>query len=261
MKLAFDLISDLHVESWDQFDWSGQATSPMCVVAGDVALDPINLKKTLTHLGQNYQLVMYIDGNEEHKHNWDNIGHNTSSIYKMIKKIPNVVYLHDNVVIINGVAFLGTNGWWSWDFDPTIDKDQCCQWFSSSYHTNQIVPYMIEGIAQTEKQYLYNSVSRLQTHPDVKKIVIITHTVPTVKFVEHDLELADSYRINGMGSEMLGILNADTQKKISHWCMGHYHGSIDQTIDQVRYVNNPRGRGDTHWRQTIYYPKRIEVEF
>ena len=39
MKFAFDLISDLHIETWPDFDWTGQATSPYCVVAGDVARD------------------------------------------------------------------------------------------------------------------------------------------------------------------------------------------------------------------------------
>ena len=39
MQFSFDLISDLHVETWDQFDWTHQPTSPYCVVAGDVSQD------------------------------------------------------------------------------------------------------------------------------------------------------------------------------------------------------------------------------
>ena len=46
MQFAFDLISDLHVETWDSFDWTGQATSPYCVVAGDVARDRQRLLDT-----------------------------------------------------------------------------------------------------------------------------------------------------------------------------------------------------------------------
>ena len=68
MTFAFDLISDLHVETWDTFDWTGQATSPYCVVAGDVARDRQRLLDVLTHLGQCYPGgVFYVDGNEEHK--------------------------------------------------------------------------------------------------------------------------------------------------------------------------------------------------
>ena len=36
MSMTFDLISDLHLDTWDgEFNWSGQPTSPVCVVAGD----------------------------------------------------------------------------------------------------------------------------------------------------------------------------------------------------------------------------------
>jgi len=51
MQLAFDLISDLHVDTWDtQFDWSGQPTSPHCVVIGDVCENRNLLYSTLEHL-------------------------------------------------------------------------------------------------------------------------------------------------------------------------------------------------------------------
>ena len=261
MTVTFDLISDLHVESWDSFDWGGQATSPVCVIAGDVARDPIRFRDTVEHISKHYQVTMVIDGNEEHKHNWDNIHNNSNDIQELVKDIPKLVYLHNNVVILNGVAFLGTNGWWSWDFDPNIDEDQCFNWFCSSYHANPMVPHLIKGLSHMEVQYLTNSIAQLQTHPDVKRIVIVTHTVPAVELIDHDPSLTESYRINGMGTSMRSALAADTQNKVRHWCMGHYHGSIDQDWDGVRYVNNPRGRGDTAWRQVAYYPKRIEVTF
>lgn len=261
MTLAFDLISDLHVESWDSFDWSGQATSPICVIAGDIARDPTRFRDTVEHISKNYQVTMVIDGNEEHKYNWDGLTSNTDDMQELLKDIPKVVYLHNNVVILNGVAFLGTNGWWSWDFDPSIDESQCFSWFCSSYHCNSTVPHLIKGLSRMEVQYLTNSIAQLQTHPEVKRIVIVTHTVPAVDLIEHDASLSGSYRINGMGTSMRSALEADTQNKVRHWCMGHYHGSIDQIWDGVRYVNNPRGRGDTVWRQVAYYPKRIEVSF
>jgi hypothetical protein len=52
MTFAFDLISDLHIDTWKDFDWTGQATSPYCVVAGDVTRDRAELLAALEHLGQ-----------------------------------------------------------------------------------------------------------------------------------------------------------------------------------------------------------------
>ena len=48
MTIAFDLISDLHLETWDKpLNFSGQATSPVCVVAGDISRDITQVKKFL----------------------------------------------------------------------------------------------------------------------------------------------------------------------------------------------------------------------
>ena len=58
MSFAFDLISDLHAETWSEFDWTGQATSPYCVVAGDLARDREVVVNTLRHLGTCYQVSL-----------------------------------------------------------------------------------------------------------------------------------------------------------------------------------------------------------
>ena len=47
MTFAFDLISDLHQETWPEFNWENQATSPFCVVAGDIGDDRQQIIKTL----------------------------------------------------------------------------------------------------------------------------------------------------------------------------------------------------------------------
>jgi hypothetical protein len=36
---------------------------------------------------------------------------------------------------------------------------------------------------------------------------------------------------------------------------------VDRDLHGIRYVNNCRGRGDTEWSQSVYYPRRITVEF
>lgn len=261
-NLSIDLISDLHVETWnEQFDWSGQPTSPSCIVAGDVAHDPKNLQNTLSNLAGSYQTVFYIEGNEEHKHSWIDIQDNVTEIKRICKSIPNVIYLHSNVVIANGIAVVGTNGWWTWDFDDRIDSMQSRQWFADVYPgANLGTTYDIDVQASVDVEYLYSAVESLQSRKDVEKIIVVSHTVPNYNFVKHDLSLQDTHRINVLGNSYIQtVLLADTERKISHWCFGHYHGQVDQTVHGVRYVTNPRGRGDTDFKQSVYFPKRIEL--
>ena len=262
MTFSFDLISDLHVETWNQFDWTGQATSPYCVVAGDVGRDPAIVEDTLRHLGQCYQGVFYIDGNNEHRFQLDNLDQSYSDIATSIASISNVVYMQSNVVVINGVAILATNGWWTYDFDPTIKTDETKTWVQDRYGLNEESVQHIATRAYHDAAYLMKSVQRLQTHQEVKAIALVTHTVPAPWIINHDIALDSDYRFNTMGNSYIDCaLDQDTEHKIKVWCFGHYHKTVDRDRDGVRYVNNPRGRGDTEWCQQAYYPKRITVEF
>lgn len=261
MSLAFDLISDLHLETWPDFDWTTQATSPFCIVAGDIARDRGLVITALNHLSQCYQAVFYIDGNDEHTHNLENLGESYVDLVDQLTHIPNVVYLQDNVVVIDGVALLGTNGWWSYDFDFDIDPAQVSQWVQEKYNITSGAAGRIKQMASADAAYMISSIKRLQTHKDVKKIVMITHTVPDPALISHDIELDGSIRMNTMGNRyMMQALGGDTENKIHTWCFGHYHGSVDQVRGNIRFVNNCRGRGDTSYCQYVYHPKRIVID-
>jgi predicted phosphohydrolase len=257
MQFSFDLISDLHVGPHDTFNWEGQATSTMCIVAGDISRDIEIVRDTLEHLGQCYQAVFYIDGNNEHMYNIDSISDSYKMLTAVTSNIKNVVYLQNNCVIINGVAILGTNGWWTWDFDPYVDEEQSRQWYCDAVNANMHTADTIYGLAYDDTAYLINSVKKLQKRPDVKSIVIVTHTVPAVDLIEHDSELASTYRFNAMGnSNMSYVLDEDTENKIKTWCFGHYHNQVDRQLNNIRYVNNCKGSADN----LVYYPKRIVID-
>ena len=261
MTFAFDLISDLHVETWDKFDWTGQATSPVCVVAGDIARTIDLTVEILTHLGKCYQAVFYIDGNDEHRWQLDNLAQNYNELADKLAKIKNVVFMREHVVVVNGVAIIGTNGWWSYDFDIGIDVDQTRSWFQEAYQINKTAVDNVASAAYNDAAYLIQSVKKLQTHPDIRSIVVVSHTVPAPWLVEHDIALSSSMRFNTTGNPHLELaLNEDTEHKIHTWCFGHYHQPVDRIANGIRYTNNCRGRGDTEWCQRPYYPKRIEIK-
>jgi predicted phosphodiesterase len=264
MKFAFDLISDLHLETWNSpFDWTSQATSPYCVVAGDVCRDRKLLIDSLTHLGTCYPGgVFYVDGNDEHYSSLEDLGDSYRQLKYAIGKIPNVVYMQDNVVIINGVAILGTNGWWSYDFDSDIDVDETVNWYAERMRVSVDAAVGINGIAYHDAAYISNSVHKLQIHKEVAAIVMVSHTVPAPWLISHDLDLINTCRFNTLGnSHLQHALSQDTENKIKAWCFGHYHRGVDQDYRGIRWVNNCRGRGNTEWCQQVYYPKRIEIEF
>lgn len=260
MRISFDLISDLHIETWDSFDWTGQATSQFCILAGDVAKDREIVLETLDHLSRCYRMVFYIDGNDEHKYFMGEIGQSYNDLNQAIGKIPNVVFLQDSVIVMDGIAIIGTNGWWGFDLDHNIDSDDTRRWWES-YQIDPTNSQYVEDLSRTDAAYIIKTVQKLQRHPDVKKIIIVTHTVPRKDLVDHDISLEGSYKLNCMGNSLMSLaLNTDTESKIHTWCFGHYHNSVDRIIDGIRYVNNCRGRGDTEYSNPVYFPKRIEID-
>jgi hypothetical protein len=219
----------------------------------------------LKHLANCYAAVFYIDGNDEHTYNYHRIGESYQELARSINRLNRVTYLQDNVVVIDGVAILGTNGWWGYDLDENINRDDCKQhmtdWYAKKMPGFEINPEEISDMSRRDVAYLINSVRRLQTHNDVKKIVIVTHTVPGAHLISHDIELVNTTQFNHMGNRLMHLVHTnDTERKINTWCFGHYHGNVDKTIEGIRFVNNCRGRGDSPYRQDAYFPKRIEVK-
>jgi predicted phosphodiesterase len=258
--MNFDLISDIHRETWQDFDWEGQPTSQYCIVAGDVARDRTLVLDTLKHLSKFYLGVFYVDGNDEHKDYAEDLTTSYNELTELISPMENVIYLHDNVVVMNGIAILATNGWWSYDFDPSLDLEQSVTWLQHKDKISQMAAIGINATAYRDAGYMSNSVAKLQAYQDVKSIIIVTHTVPTPEIIKHDLQLVDSWRFNSMGnSRIQDAIKEDCENKIKLWCFGHYHRPVDTVIDGIRYVSNPRGRGDTEYSQSAYYPKRITI--
>ena len=82
MKIHFDLISDLHVDTWDEkFSWEGKATSPYAVVAGDISRVRSEIGPVLEEISRHYLMTMFVDGNDEHRWTLDNLGDS----YKKLK--------------------------------------------------------------------------------------------------------------------------------------------------------------------------------
>ena len=263
MQISFDLISDLHVETWpNPFDWTGMSTSIVAVVAGDISRDRDLAVKTLEHLCDCYKTVLYIDGNDEHRWTLDDLYQSEKTFKEKINHIENLIYLKNNVAVVDGVAFVGVNGWWTYDLDDIDLYNDTKEWFIKRYKINKSDADQIEERAYIDVKYLSQTVDKLQTHPEVKEIVVVSHTVPAVDLINHDPELQNTHMLNCSGNRHLTrALHNDTAAKISTWCFGHYHNDVDTILHGIRFVNNCRGRGQTQWSKPIYFPKKITIEF
>jgi hypothetical protein len=230
MSIGFDIISDLNLSPEDSFNWEGKATSLYCIIAGNVSSDLRVIRQTLLHLSKFYQGIFYVIGSLEYK-TATSIEKRTEEIYKVCRSVRNIAILHHHVVIVDGIAIAGANGWYG---DSTIP--------------DSITGMEVEQHRNEDLLYLKNTVERLQKHLDVKKIILVSNSVPgpELYFGEEPDDV--------MSQLCLGIvLLSDTESKVTHWAYGTYGKVVDANIRGVNYINN------SYFDRKPYWPKRIEI--
>lgn len=259
MTHSFDLISDLFLTPDSVFNWKHQPTSIFCIVAGNISADRTVLISTLTHLSECYKAVFYIDGYLEHLHCMDYVDESYADLEEQLATIPNLTYLQNQVVVADGMAILGTNGWWSHDFNADLDYCSSTQYTREMLACNESVIDAIQLLALNDYNYITQSVAKLQRFPDVKKILVVSNTVPHSALLVHDPDFQNNYRTNTLGNSYLrGALVEDTEKKIHTWCHGTY-GKNNTVIDSVQYISNAREKEGSKLHQATYYPSRVNI--
>jgi len=181
-------------------------------------------------LSNYYQGIFYALGSMEYN-NTSDVLRRTDEIHKLCRTVKNVAVMHHHVVIVDGIAIVGANGWYGnvVSTDPEIDK-------------------LIEQHRNEDILYLKNTVEKLQKHIDVKKIIVASNSVPSpnLYFGEHPATIESQLN--------LGIaLLSDSESKISHWAFGTYEKIVDIHISGINYINNGC------FRRNPYWAKRIEV--
>ena len=108
--IGFDIVGELFIEPNDSFNWENKATSLYCIVTGNVSSDLRTLMQVLSHLSKYYQGVFYVPGTLEYT-NTNDVSTRTAEITQICANIPNVILLHQTVIIVDGIGIIGVNGW------------------------------------------------------------------------------------------------------------------------------------------------------
>ena len=227
--IGFDIIGELFINPNDSFNWENKATSLYCIVTGNISSDMRVLVQVLAHLSKYYQGIFYVPGMLEYE-TAENILERANEIAQICSRIPNIILLHQSVIVIDGIGVMGVNGWSG----------------AGSTHT---VPDMVRTAARYEDtKYLGATLEKLQRHLDVKKIILVTNAVPKEElyFGEEPPAVYDQIPLTS-------VLHADTEKKVKHWVFGTYTKNVDTEINDIQYLNNP------YLGKNPYWPKRLTV--
>lgn len=255
MTINFDVISDLYLNNVDGLDWSNKVTSLFCLVAGNITSNHAVLKEFLAQLSTLYRGVFYIDGDLEH----DEFGGEFYNSYKSLSNISedmdNVFFLHENIVVLEHVVIVGSNGWTSFDFVDEDALEESIKTLVNSEAMSSEAAMEIFKMSVSDTQYLGRSIASCQTMDEVKEVVVITNTIPRPDLVKHNVNYQNTLLGNTCGnSSITGCLDRDSNSKVKTWVFGRYPYEIDQKLDGIRYLSNPGIGKDID----IYYPKIVK---
>lgn len=228
--IGFDVLCDLKLKPDESFNWENKASSLYCLVPGNVSSDSRTIIQTLSHLTKHYQGVFYVPGNLEYQLSPVKERDRTNELNEIASAIPGVIVLYQNVVIVDGVAILGINGWSDGGNESTTHELTRTQ------------------LRLEDTIYLRQSIHRLQKHLDVKKIVVLSNDVPMP-----ELYYGEQPSIVSKQIPLNVVLESDTEKKVTHWVFGSYNKSVDATINNINYINHPYDKNSPYW------PKRITL--
>lgn len=225
MEIGFDLIGDLNLDPEDSFNWENKSTSLYCIIVGNISYDLRMVFQVLSHLSKFYQGIFYVPGLLEYKNAHDN-DVRTKEIASLVRKLPKVALLYNHVVIIDGVAVLGVNGW---NADNPDDIDV------------ELIKNRLDDIA-----YLNKSVEKLQTHLDVKSVLVVTSCIPgkALYFGKIPEHVSDHIYPDN-------CISFDTEMKITHWVFGSTSRSVSTVINGVNFMNNPYQKNNPYWAKIV----------
>ncbi len=258
----FDLVSDLHVEYWEKpVDWAALRNNDVVIVAGDVADTLAETRKELERLSKVYKTVLYIDGNHEFSeklyHGGEDITSFDDRVREMIADLPNVHFLKDGAVIIDGTAIIGRNGHWDYAALDGVSVEEAEQAVIDKLKITSEAAAAFSKQARQDVDDLKALVKQLGGDPAIHSILVVTHTMPSKKLMPQNLPNMPAFFSNLANSAMKEVLDEDLNGKITTWVFGHWHRAKDETIDGVRYVSHPRGTSIRH--RPDYKPLSIEV--
>ena len=262
MSTKIYLSSDLHIDHWDKnyiskYPCGKTKNEPyifkkkkgILIIAGDIS-DSLDLSiNYLNNISENFDKILFIDGNHEHISNYPNIFSDYYINFNIdLKNNNKIQYLKEKDFFFNDTVIIGCCGWWNYDDMKGNSDNYFKGWIKSLNNKNSENIFMKNVIkhANLDYEHLKNKIEKYNKDDKIKNIIIVTHTVPKKVFAR-DL-------FNDCNTKMENIISY----KIKYWLFGHNHEEFYKEIDGIKYISNPRGRPEDN-KNYIWKPIEFKI--
>lgn len=250
------VLSDLHNEFFDVPPPLDVPDADVCVVAGDVSNK--GGERSLAYLAEQvgrFMPVVFVAGNHEFYR-----GSVVEGLHYMRSaRLPNVHFLEDDMVVLDGVRFLGCTLWtdfelggsqaWNSHAAESLMNDYKAASLRKHPTWQRLQPRHTIEMHHRSRRFLEDALRMEFDGPTV----VVTHHAPHPKSVHPRFE--GSTLNAAFASDLTELLEADGPEL---WVHGHMHDPSDYRVGNTNILANPRGY---HNENSRYNPTLVvEVE-
>jgi len=247
--MKFIVLSDIHLEFWFYFIPEMENEKEIVVVlAGDIGL----IKKEHTYRDfinntcDRFKKVIWVLGN--HEYYGTNLPSALNKLWVATLDHENLYVVDKETIVIDDIAFVCATMWTNFDNCNVMTMELAQQWMNDYKRIRtgpecepwrrKLRPMDILQDHREAVKYIFPEITKQKE--DNKKVVVVTHHLPSFKSVHESLRTDN---LNGAYASELFEDIVDTQPNI--WIHGHTHFSFDYMIGETRVICNPRGyKGD-----------------
>jgi len=289
MKIA--VASDLHLEFGD-LDFDNSDGADVLILSGDIMVaDDLVQHDPHRIMGEHYRSnrfhdfferccarfphVIYVLGNHEHYHG--DFAKTLTHVKHMLSRLKNLHILEREMVVIDGVHFVGSTLWTDMNQEDTttlLHMRGMMNDFRCVKNSNRVVNYRArvpqdKPVGMTDQEWIdspingrtqvvfktreatfcpEDAVSEFRLTVDYLKLMLETHREQTFVMCGHHAPSPQStHAMYAHDTIMNGGYRSDLEDFIQHqpnlvlWTHGHTHHPFDYHVGQCRIVCNPRG--------------------
>lgn len=235
MKLL--IYSDLHLEFGTDFKSPINSDADIMILAGDITVFTKNKLNKLNKFLEGWEKpILYVAGNHEY-YTKKCMNRGKGSFKKWAaEKYPNLIFLENEEVTINGVHFFGGTMWTDFNKENPIAMEIASQCMND-YNYIFLGEESIDPAITIKFHKIFVDKLQIWLEKDLPgKKIVISHHAPCANpngFYRAST-LQDAYN----SLDMIPIIE---QYKPALWIYGHTHEADDQVIFDTRIISNPRG--------------------
>jgi Icc-related predicted phosphoesterase len=236
------VLSDLHLEYADLHEPLDIADADVCICAGDLTRFPANGVHWLGEHIARWMPVIYVAGN--HEFYKGGIRECLEDGRAAATRFPNVHFLENDSVVIDGVRFIGATLWTDFRIEGSPQ-------LAMTYARERMNDYRMIALQRSPwKRFLPVDAAKMHhgsrsfiretlATPFDGETVVVTHHLPSKKSVPD--RFAGDLLNAAYASDLSEIIE---EGKPDLWVHGHTHDSCDYVLGDTRVVCNPRGYDD-----------------